>query len=51
MIILASFYWVWDFQPENLKLTNSKYKVLNHLFSGLDFIFWETILGVLSSVI
>ena len=53
VIFFASFCWLWDFLPENLKLIKSKYEVLNHLFSevlnhlfsGPNFVFRRTVLG------
>ena len=46
-------FWLWDFLHENLQLINSKYEVLNHLFSGSIFFGGVTVLGrfILSGVI
>ena len=41
-LVFASFCWLWDFLPENLKLVDKlKDEVFDHLFSGPNFGFWD----------
>ena len=52
MVFPANFYWLWHFQPENLKLID-KLQIwsFESLISGPSFVFLRMFYGILVSVI